>query len=167
MKRPVPFGSSLFAVADDPDDDEDIDEVDEVDEDLLPQKKSTRKKEETLPKKTGNFRFTLLSSIPSHSFLRRNRHDQSNRYEFFTNSDTSPTESSRSVAVLALSSQTASSFHLVTTSEPAKKKPNAPLGFPTSKIVIPTSQASRVGLSRKSAAIKPLHATMNQRTVHE
>ncbi|CAF1135966.1 unnamed protein product [Adineta ricciae] len=48
-----------------------------------------------------------------------------------------------------------------------KKKCNTPLGFPTSKIVIPTSQPSRVGLSRNSHTIKPLHPNLNQRIVHE
>jgi len=55
----------------------------------------------------------------------------------------------------------------VTTSDLSKKKSTAPLGFPTSKIIIPSSQTSRVGLSRKSSAIKPLHPNLNQRVVHE
>ncbi len=56
---------------------------------------------------------------------------------------------------------------LVPTSESSKKKSNVPIGFPTSKIIIPSLQTSRVGLSRKSSAIKSLHPNLNQRTVHE
>lgn len=41
----------------DDDDDDEIDEPDEVDEDLLPQKKSIRKKEETPQKITGKIHF--------------------------------------------------------------------------------------------------------------
>ena len=49
----------------------------------------------------------------------------------------------------------------------SKTKSNTPVGFPTSKIVIPSVQTSRVGLSRKSGAIKSLHPNLNQRIVHE
>ncbi|CAF1558303.1 unnamed protein product [Rotaria magnacalcarata] len=55
----------------------------------------------------------------------------------------------------------------VSTIDLSNKKPNAPVGFPTSKIIIPSVQASRVGLSRKASTIKPLHPNLNQRSVHE
>lgn len=56
---------------------------------------------------------------------------------------------------------------LVPSSDITKKKSNAPIGFPTSKIIIPSVQTSRVGLSRKSSVIKSLHPNLNQRIVHE
>ncbi|CAF2405266.1 unnamed protein product [Rotaria sp. Silwood2] len=53
------------------------------------------------------------------------------------------------------------------TSDLSKKRSSAPLGFPTSKINIPSQHVFRVGLSRKSSTIKPLHPNFNSRIVHE
>lgn len=58
-------------------------------------------------------------------------------------------------------------FILVPTTDPRKTKSNVPVGFPTSKIVIPSVQTSRVGLSRKASTIKPLHPNLIQRAIHE
>ncbi|CAF3360307.1 unnamed protein product [Rotaria sp. Silwood1] len=55
----------------------------------------------------------------------------------------------------------------VPTMDLSKKKSNVPLGFPTNKIIIPSLQTSRVGLSRKISVIKPLHPKLNQRAIHE
>ena len=57
--------------------------------------------------------------------------------------------------------------NLISTNDQTKKKSNVPVGFPTSKINIPSFQPSRVGLSRRSGAIKPLHPNLNQRGLHE
>ncbi|CAF0974948.1 unnamed protein product [Rotaria sp. Silwood1] len=53
------------------------------------------------------------------------------------------------------------------TSDPSKKRLSVPLGFPTSKINIPSQHVFRVGLSRKSSTIKPLHPNFTSRIVHE
>ncbi|CAF2341340.1 unnamed protein product [Rotaria sp. Silwood2] len=55
----------------------------------------------------------------------------------------------------------------ISTTDLSMKKSNAPLGFPTNKIIIPSLQTSRVGLSRKVSVIKPLHPNLNQRITHE
>lgn len=44
---------------------------------------------------------------------------------------------------------------------------SVPLGFPTSKINIPSPHVSRVGLSRKSLPAKPLHPNLTARVVPE
>lgn len=49
---------------------------------------------------------------------------------------------------------------------PARRS-SAPLGFPTSKINIPSPHVSRVGLSRKSLTVKPLHPKFTPRATDE
>ncbi|CAF1543059.1 unnamed protein product [Adineta ricciae] len=49
---------------------------------------------------------------------------------------------------------------------PARRS-SAPLGFPTSKINIPSPHVSRVGLSRKSVTLKPLHPKFTPRASNE
>ncbi|CAF0925658.1 unnamed protein product [Adineta steineri] len=53
------------------------------------------------------------------------------------------------------------------TSDLPKKRSSGPLGFPTSKINIPSPNVPRVGLSRKSSTIKPLHPNFTSHVVHE
>ncbi|CAF5017339.1 unnamed protein product, partial [Rotaria magnacalcarata] len=53
------------------------------------------------------------------------------------------------------------------TSDLPKTRASVPLGFPTSKINISSPHAFRVGLSRKSSTIKPLHPNITSRVVHE
>lgn len=52
---------------------------------------------------------------------------------------------------------------LVENSDQTKRRASLPLGFPTSKINLPAHPSSRVGLSRKSTTIKPLHRNLNPR----
>jgi hypothetical protein len=58
-------------------------------------------------------------------------------------------------------------FFSARTSDLPKRNSSIPLGFPTSKINIPSPHISRVGLSRKSSTIKPLHPNYASRIVHE
>lgn len=54
-----------------------------------------------------------------------------------------------------------------TSLDSSKKRSSVPIGFPTSKINIPSPHVFRVGLSRKSSAIKPLHPNLASRVVNE
>ncbi|UJR21213.1 hypothetical protein I4U23_024310 [Adineta vaga] len=53
------------------------------------------------------------------------------------------------------------------TAELPGRRSSTPLGFPTSKINISSPHVSRVGLSRKSVTVKPLHPNLTTRVVHE
>jgi hypothetical protein len=58
-------------------------------------------------------------------------------------------------------------IHIYSVLDLPTKRSSAPLGFPTSKINIPSPHVFRVGLSRKSSTIKPLHPNFPSRVVPE
>ncbi|CAF1023003.1 unnamed protein product [Adineta ricciae] len=138
---------------------------DEQDEDFSPKSKRIKREEEEVEDED------VAESEPSSEEEEEEEEPTPEKKPLRKSKETTKTSEASSITPIDLNSarSTTRAQQKPTTLsiDVVKKKCNTPLGFPTSKIVIPTSQPSRVGLSRNSHTIKPLHPNLNQRIVHE
>ncbi|CAF1043540.1 unnamed protein product [Rotaria sordida] len=135
---------------------ENLTDVNDQDEDLSPKSKRMKYEEEE-------------DDVYENESKNENEEDEmSNKISTYkTEEPIKKTEMSIISSIDLNTSQTDHQNLSTRTSDLPKKRTSVPLGFPTSKINISSPHVFRVGLSRKSSTIKPLHPNFTSRIVHE